>query len=217
MVKRAARLRAGPCAVILGMADAKQKLTALKIELDELRARCDAAFRRVAGEHPQAVACRAGCDDCCHALFDLAPVEALALAVAFRQLPRQERREALRRAEKAARVYDQALKDVLTAQGEERLKILSRARVPCPLLSEGRCILYQERPATCRLYGVPVAIEGRARTCHRARFQAGRSYPTVDWQQVNQALDQLSAAAMTLVPGLASRRLDVARAIQMDI
>lgn len=199
------------------MADLKQKLTALKIELNELRASCDAAFQQVAKQHSQAMACQTGCDDCCHALFDLAPMEVLALAVAFKQLPRQERREALRRAEKAARIYDDAARKVLAAQGEEKFKLLSQARVPCPLLSKGRCILYEERPATCRLYGIPVAIQGKARTCHRARFKEGQTYPTVDWGQVNQQLDQLSAAAVSLVPALTSRRLDVARTIQLDL
>lgn len=199
------------------MADLKQKLTALKVELNELHARCDAAFHKVSLEHAQAVACQTGCDDCCHALFDLAPMEVLALAVAFKQLPRQERREALRRAEKAARIYDDAARKVLAAQSEEKLKLLSQARVPCPLLNKGRCILYAERPATCRLYGIPVAIQGNARTCHRARFQKGQTYPTVDWGQVNQQLDQLSAAAVSLVPALTSRRLDVARTIQLDL
>ena len=199
------------------MADLKQKLTALKIELNELRARCDAAFHKVSLEHADAVACKTGCDDCCHALFDLAPMEVLALAIAFKQLPRQERREALRRAEKAARIYDETAQQVLAAEPKDRLKLLSQARVPCPLLSKGRCILYEERPATCRLYGIPVAIGGNARTCHRARFQQGQTYPTVDWDQVNQQLDHLSAAAVSLVPTLTSRRLDVARTIQMDL
>lgn len=199
------------------MADLRQKLTALKVELNELRARCDAAFQRVSQEHAQAVACKPGCDDCCHALFDLSPMEALALVVAFKHLPRQERREALRRAEKAARIYDETARKVLTAPADERLKLLSQARVPCPLLNSGRCILYEERPATCRLYGIPVAIQGKARTCHKARFKEGHSYPTVDLGQVNEQLDHLSAAAVSLVPTLTSRRLDVARAIQLDI
>lgn len=217
MVKRGELAHAAPRGMIGAMADLRQKLTALKVELNELRARCDVAFKKVAREHPQAVACKTGCDDCCHALFDLAPVESLALAVAFQKLPRQERREALRRAEKAARIYDEAARQVLMASAKDRLKLLSQARVPCPLLSKGRCILYEERPATCRLYGIPVAIQGSARTCHRARFQEGQTYPTVDLQQVNQQLDQISAAAVSLVPTLTSRRLDVARAIQLEI
>ncbi len=217
MVKRSRLARWALRGMIEAMADLRQKLLALKVELNELRARCDAVFKKVASEHSQAVACQTGCDDCCHALFDLAPVEALALAVAFQKLPRQERREALRRAEKAARIYDEAARQVLAASPEERLELLSQARVPCPLLSKGRCILYEERPATCRLYGIPVAIQGSARTCHRARFKEGQTYPTVDWQQVNLQLDQLSAAAVSLVPTLTSHRLDVARAIGLEM
>lgn len=203
--------------MIGAMADLKQKLTALKVELNELRARCDAAFKQVSQQHAGAIACKTGCDDCCHALFDLAPMEVLALAVAFKQLPRQERREALRRAEKAARIYDETARQVLAAKDRDRLELLSQARVPCPLLNQGRCILYEERPATCRLYGIPVAIQGHARTCHKARFKEGLSYPTVDWGQVNEQLDHLSAAAVSLVPTLTSRRLDIARAIQLDL
>lgn len=217
MVKRDELALDAPHGMIGAMADLKQKLTALKVELNELRARCDAAFHKVSLMHADAVACKAGCDDCCHALFDLSPMEVLALAIAFKQLPRNERREALRRAEKAAQIYDETARKVLAAQEKERLKLLSQARVPCPLLSRGRCILYAERPATCRLYGIPVAIKGNARTCHKARFKEGRSYPTVDWDQVNEQLDHLSAAAVSLVPTLTSHRLDVARTIQMDL
>jgi Fe-S-cluster containining protein len=217
LVKRGELALPAPHGMIEAMADLRQKLTALKVELNELRARCDAAFHKVSLEHAAAVACKTGCDDCCHALFDLAPMEVLALAIAFKQLPRNERREALRRAEKAAQIYDETALKVLAAKEDQRLKLLSQARVPCPLLSKGRCILYAERPATCRLYGIPVAIQGNARTCNKARFKEGGTYPTVDWDQVNQQLDHLSAAAVSLVPTLTSRRLDVARTIQMDL
>jgi Fe-S-cluster containining protein len=199
------------------MADTAQKLAALKHELNQLRARCDASFAQVAQAHPQAVACGAGCDDCCHALFDLAPVEALAIRAAFAGLGRRERREALRRAERAVRDYDQALGRALARQGEERLAELSAARVACPLLAEGRCLLYAERPATCRLYGIPVAVGGQPRTCSRAGFRPGQSYPTVHLEKVQEELDRLSQAALALVPGLPPRRLDVARALSLEV
>jgi len=160
LVKRGELALPAPHGMIEAMAELRQKLTALKVELNELRARCDAAFHKVSLEHADAVACKTGCHDCCHALFDLAPMEVLALAIAFKQLPRNERREALRRAEKAAQIYDETALKVLAAKEDQRLKLLSQARVPCPLLNKGRCILYAERPATCRLYGIPVAIQG---------------------------------------------------------
>ncbi len=185
-------------------------------ELERLRAQADVSFARVAREYPQAVACRPGCDDCCHALFDLSPVESLALAAAFRRLPRQVRRRVGRRCRQAARDYDQVLAKALALEGEERLELLSRARVACPLLLDGRCALYPQRPITCRLYGIPVAIAGQGRTCGRARFQPGKSYPTADLDQVQARLEQLSQALSRLVPGLGLRRRDLARSLALD-
>lgn len=192
------------------------KLNGVRAVLENLRGRADASFARVAAEHPEAVACRPGCDDCCHALFDLAPVEALAIALAFSDLPRKQRRDIQRRAQKAARLFDQAAAQALAVEGEERLRILSQARTPCPLLADGRCAVYDERPITCRLYGIPVNIGGQGRTCRLARFQPGESYPTADMDQVQSGLLQLSRQAAALVPGLPAKRLDAARSIALD-
>ena len=38
----------------------------------------------------------------------------------------------------------------------------ARIKCRCPLLGDDdRCLLYQARPITCRLYGVPTAIAGQ--------------------------------------------------------
>lgn len=190
-------------------------LREIMAELDALRARADASFARVAAEHPQAVACRPGCDDCCHALFDLSPAEALSLALGFLELPRQVRREVLRRGEKAGQLFDQAMAAALAQTGEERLRVLSAARVPCPLLDQGRCLLYPRRPLTCRLYGIPQNIEGVARICHRARFQPGHTYPTVDLLRVQMELERLGGLTAYYAPSLANSRRDVARALAL--
>ncbi len=190
-------------------------LSQIMAELDDLRARADASFAKVAALHPQAVACRPGCDDCCHALFDLSPVEALSLALALLDLPRQTRREVRRRGEKAAQIFNQAMAQAFSQQGEARLRELSLARVPCPLLEKGRCLLYAQRPLTCRLYGVPVNVEGSARICHRARFQPGQAYPTVDLLRVQMELERLSGLAASLLPNLNPARRDMARALDL--
>jgi Fe-S-cluster containining protein len=197
------------------MARAQKTLKEILAELDNLRRQADAAFSRVAQEHPEAVACRLGCTDCCHALFDLTPIEALAIALAFLNLPRNLRQAARRRAEKAAAVFDQALAQAFAQKGEERLQALSRARVPCPLLQKERCLLYQDRPITCRLYGIPVAIEGKSRTCHLSRFAPGQTYPTVDLSLVQNQLERLSRLALGLIPNLSPGRRDVARTLEL--
>lgn len=178
-----------------------------------MRARADDAFARVAAQYPRQVACRPGCDDCCHALFDLSPVETLDIARAFSGLPRRLRRQAARAGAKATAAFDRVAAEALAAQGEQRLRVLSRARVACPLLHDGRCLLYAVRPLTCRLYGVPVAIEGVPRTCRLAHFKDGETYPTVDLGLVHAELDELSRRACRLVPSLEPRRLDLGRVL----
>lgn len=197
------------------MSQPSDNLSQALSDLAGLRSRAEAAFAQVAEQHPGQVACRLGCDDCCHALFDLAPIEALALARAFMALPRPERREAARRGAKASRAFDQAVAQALAQQGPERLRILSQARVACPLLKDSRCLLYGERPITCRLYGVPTAIEGQARICRLAGFQPGQSYPTVDLDRINAELERLSSQALAALPELELGRLDMGRVLEL--
>jgi len=181
--------------------------------LAQLWAQADQAFAQVAKSFPAEVKCGSGCDDCCHAVFDLTPAEVLGLALAFRRLPRAERREALRRAEKAAVEFDQVAKAALAQPEEQRLTTFSRARIACPLLAKGRCVLYAARPLTCRVYGVPVSSYDGGQACPRSGFGQGESYPTVNWDQVQQALGQISALAVELAPQLPRERIDLARAL----
>ena len=197
------------------MSQTPQDLPELIAALDDLRAKADASFAAVARAHPAEMACHTGCDDCCHALFDLAPVEVLALGLAFLDLPRKQRREVLRRGAKASGEFQRVLDRAAALAPDQRLAELSRARVACPLLDGGRCLLYAHRPLTCRLYGVPTAIAGEARICFRTGFQTGRSYPTVDLGLVQAELDRLSGAALKLVPGLPAKRLDLGQALEL--
>lgn len=188
-------------------------LTSLLQVVAALQAGADQAFASVAQRFPREVACGHGCDDCCHAVFDLTPIEALALAQAFRGLPRQERREALRRADKAAAAFDRLAAQALALPVEERIAAFSQARIACPLLWEGRCLAYAARPLTCRLYGIPVATQGASHSCHRSRFSEGVTYPTVDFGKVQAELGRLSQEALALAPLLGPQRRDVARAL----
>ncbi len=155
----------------------------------------DRAFQRMAKDYEQEIKCKLGCSDCCHALFGLFLVEAYFLKGFFDALDRKERRKILMRGDKA----DRALLKI-----EKKLKMpgstfadatdaLGKERVRCPLLSDEKvCSLYSRRPITCRVYGIPTAIRGRARVCQKAGFQGGRSYPAFDLEQVQKELYQLS-------------------------
>ena len=53
-------------------------------------------------------------------------------------------------------------------------------------------MLYDQRPITCRIYGVPTKIQGRARVCGRSGFDSGKSYPAFDLDGVFRDLYDMS-------------------------
>ena len=194
---------------------ANEMLSRILKELKKVQDLADQVFARVASEHPEAVACKQGCDDCCHAMFDISPVEALGLAAAFVSLPRSYRRELLRRGEKAAKIFDEASVWAMGLPEDERNQHFSNTRVPCPLLDAGKCALYEARPITCRLYGIPVEAGGRARTCPKARFEVGGTYPTVHYDKLIGQLNLLSGKALQDLAIIGPERRDVYRALTM--
>lgn len=166
-----------------------------------LEAQASAVFDRVAGQYPDCVACHAGCDDCCHAVFDLSLVEAMHLNKKFlEKFPHGlKRSQIMDRASVIDRKLALAKRDLYQAEkgGESAADIMRRAsamRSPCPLLEDGKCLMYDERPITCRLYGIPLAIGGKAHVCGLSRFDPGGSYPTARLEKFQQRLEELSAA-----------------------
>ena len=97
----------------------------------DLVIRADQLCLRITGEFASQLSCRAGCDACCRHL-SLFWVEAVALAVALRELP----------AEPAGKIR-------LLARG-------SSPDGPCPLLVDNSCLLYAVRPLICRTHGLPL-------------------------------------------------------------
>ncbi|MBW1681183.1 MAG: YkgJ family cysteine cluster protein [Deltaproteobacteria bacterium] len=157
---------------------------------EEIAGLADAAFRRLAERHADLVRCIPQCADCCHAVFGLFPVEAAYLRLHFDQLDRKVRRPAVRRARRARQIMDRL---------QERWEMegisgdLSDERIPCPLLDEEKlCILYAHRPITCRVYGIPLRIQGKARVCWKSGFREGTSYEAFDMDRVQQELYGLS-------------------------
>ena len=69
---------------------------------------------------------------------------------------------------------------------------MGRERVRCPLLEDEACRLYDHRPITCRVYGIPTVIQGKARVCSRAGFRGGKTYPAFNLDAVQRELYALS-------------------------
>jgi Fe-S-cluster containining protein len=168
-------------------------------EYETLAAVADEMFAKVDKENPGCVKCKMECSDCCHALFDLSLIEALYLNYKFqRKIKGNRRDEILEKANKTDRqiykIKRKAFKAFDAGQPEsEVLAELATVRVRCPLLNAGdMCDLYDSRPITCRLYGVPTSIGGKGHTCGKSGFDKGKKYPTVNLDVVHQRLYEMS-------------------------
>lgn len=175
-------------------------LSAVFSRYESLRAEADTLFSRVNETQPGCVTCKEGCSDCCHALFDLSLVEAMYLNRAFSRAfaHGSERSAILSRAAETDRRLTRLKRDLFRAEkdGENPEAIMAHAariKLRCPLLDEDqRCLLYESRPVTCRLYGVPTAIGGQGHVCGFSAFEKGRPYPTVHLDKMQARLEDLS-------------------------
>jgi Fe-S-cluster containining protein len=167
---------------------------------ETLVATADEAFDRIKRAFAGCVKCEARCADCCHALFDLTLIEALYIHHQFNdRFKGTKKLELLEKANQAdRRIYKlkrQAFKDFQTGKNEDEILVeMGLERVRCPLLNEkDLCDLYDHRPITCRLYGIPTAIGGTGHTCGKSGFNQGEKYPTIHLDTVHNRLQQISA------------------------
>lgn len=127
-----------------------------------LLATVDDWFTRCQTTYPDQIVCASGCSGCCRGLFDISLLDARLLRSGFDRLPAevralpmaqaQQRLEALQRlwpGFAAPYLLNLLPDDAWMAMPEDDL-------TPCPLLgADGRCLVYDWRPLTCRLHGVP--------------------------------------------------------------
>jgi Fe-S-cluster containining protein len=182
----------------------------------------DAAFDRVKDAYAECVKCKEQCADCCHALFDLTLIEALYLNHKFNEKfkgsPKVELLEKANRADRRIhKLKRKAYKDFKAGKDEaEILADLALERVRCPLLSEKElCDLYDNRPLTCRFYGIPTAIGGAGHTCGQSGFKQGEQYPTVNLDVVHNRLQQISAELLRDIKSKNVRLADILVPVSM--
>jgi len=163
-------------------------------------AMADEVFERVQKEFPECVTCKIKCDDCCYALFDLTLIEAIYLNHQFNKIIKGKERERLiersnRADRKIHKIKRKAYKEKAAGKNEaDILTDLAGERARCPLLNdEAMCDLYEHRPITCRLYGIPTSIGGVGHTCGKSGFVEGKQYPTVNLDLIQQKLYDIAA------------------------
>jgi Fe-S-cluster containining protein len=113
---------------------------------------------------PEHIRCGKGCSGCCRALFDITLLDALFLQQGFRRLADDIRADVLAEAQQRLaglrRQWPELAHPYLLnhrSENEWQELMPEDDETPCLLLdSEGRCRVYEYRPMTCRLHGLPL-------------------------------------------------------------
>ncbi len=180
---------------------------------EALLSQADSLFNKIEQDSKGLVKCGKGCSDCCYALFDLSLVEAAYLNHHFRKnFSGAELSRILERADQADREIYKIKRDIFRASQEGRdmmeiMREVAMQKVRCPLLGDDDlCELYEHRPLTCRVYGIPTAFGGQSHTCNRSGFKPGEKYPTVN---IEKFQDMLIALSNEMARGLGSSYSDI--------
>ncbi len=170
------------------------------VKYEALVGMVDQLFNKVKDEFPKEVFCREKCSDCCYAIFDLTLIEALYLNHKFKEnFSGSEKSTLIATADKTDRALTKMKRDAVkeVKKGKEELEIvgrMSQERVRCPLLGEDNlCVMYDNRPITCRVYGIPTSTAGTSHICGRTNFVQGQPYPTLNMDKVYSQLQLFSA------------------------
>jgi Fe-S-cluster containining protein len=123
-------------------------------------------FRAAAKKHR--VKCKRGCFECCSSgFFDITLLDALHLRAAIENIPAPVRERILARAHEQLDILE---KKKAFSRRNPLLKSLAdidrvsrrSAKVACPALENGACMIYDHRPHICRIFGPTVRGPRRA-------------------------------------------------------
>ena len=124
----------------------------------------DQWFAGCVQRHEELIICAKGCSSCCRGLFDITLLDALYLRSGFNLLSEDLQNSIRLKAKKqleplAARwpifISPWILNSIPETEWDDLMP--EDDETPCPLLSEtGHCLVYANRPMTCRLNGIPL-------------------------------------------------------------
>ena len=91
---------------------------------------------------PHAIACRAGCNFCCYNQVEVTPPEALLIGHHVAQTFSPAEQDGL---------MNRVVRALNFKSGQTKQQIARlRHKLPCPLLRDGKCSVYEVRPLVCR-------------------------------------------------------------------
>lgn len=108
------------------------------------------------------IVCRQGCSACCRGLFEISLLDASLLQAGFAELTEPVKARVLTRARRRVADLQQRWPKFQPPYILNRLpdddwqEMPEDDMTPCPLLgADGGCLVYESRPLTCRLHGLP--------------------------------------------------------------
>ncbi len=133
-------------------------------QYSELLSEADRWFAKCSLAAGNEVACRRGCSACCRGLFDITILDACLLNKGIQRLPEPDRNKVLIASKSRLSFIQRTWPDftypyLLNSYPEEEYGIAMPEddEIPCPLLGEDlSCLVYENRPMTCRLHGIPM-------------------------------------------------------------
>ena len=139
-------------------------MTELLKQYGKLLSEVDIWFSRSMDRYPEHILCGKGCSGCCRGLFDITLLDACYLQRGFNLLPLDIRinvsRIAKERVDSIRKLwpeFDQPY--LLNHRSEDDWQQIMPEddETPCLLLDDsGNCLIYEYRPMTCRLHGLPL-------------------------------------------------------------
>lgn len=123
-------------------------------------------FAKASKKHK--VKCRRGCHECCTTgFFDITLLDAMHLRARLKKVPAAIRERVLAKANEQLDILEKkdafSRKDpiIRTLAGIDKVSRRS-AKMSCPALENGVCIIYEHRPHICRIFGPTVRGSRRA-------------------------------------------------------
>ncbi len=143
-------------------------MAALMAAYRDVLALADHWFDDAASSLGPMLGCHRGCSDCCRGLFDITMPDAVLLHMGFSRLNADWQQRVLQRCRERREQLQQQWPELQAPYLLNHLHHRSwqtmpeQDATPCPLLDdEGGCLVYDWRPLTCRLHGLPqVDLDG---------------------------------------------------------